>query len=176
MYDLSQFSGDGYYAVGGDTPLQQVRTYATANINLVLALVVVLVVLVIALFLGYLAPYKKEGLISGSMASLGIGGSQRSDYGTPGDMVIVPNYGSSEGFASDGLVRQAKGLGAMSANEAAAVIAGQPCSKTILTSDDAWGWMHKTAWEGESEQGGGQGKEKYAQPNDAQLTASMKGY
>ncbi len=167
MYDLTQFSGDGYYAVGGDSAVEKVKNYATANINLVLALVIVLVVLVIALYLGYISP-RKEGLISGSMASLGVGGAQRSDYGTPGDMVIVPNWSSAEGF--DGVPEQSKAarlardLSVMSPNEAAAVIAGQPCSKSILTEEDAYAWMNKTA------------REDYAQPNDAQLTASMKGY
>lgn len=168
MYDLTQFSGDGYYAVGGDSPIDKVKTMAVANINIVLALIVVLVILVVALFFGYIAP-RKEGLISGSMASLGIGGSQRSDYGTPGDMVIVPNYSSAEGF--DGEVseqskaaRVARDLSVMSPNQAAAVIAGQPCNKSILTTDDAYAWMGQVA------------RENYAQPNDAQLTASMKGY
>ncbi len=175
MYNLAELGGDGYYAIGGgDSLLDKAVEYIKANAKVVLAVIIVLFILVLALYFNYLRPYGKEGLISGSMASWGIGGGRRSDWGSADDMVLKLNYGSPEGFVSDESVaaRAARDLSVTSANQAFAVVPGQPCDKPILTDDDGYSWMLAQA----QAPAPPVTSESYAQPSDAKLTASMKGY
>jgi hypothetical protein len=162
MYDLTTLDG-GYYATGGGNPFASVVDLVGKHKLYATILIAVLVVLVLALFFGYVATYKKEGLISGARASIGIGGSGRGDWGNPGDMVIAPNYGSESMSVSSLEARKARGLAVESANVAAAVVPGQPCSMTIANEEDAFAWRLNAA------------REKFG-VDDNKLTKAMSGY
>lgn len=168
MYDLTTLDG-GYYATGGMTESFKPLTDAVkSNPGWSTILIAVLVVLVVALFFGYISTYKKEGLISGARASIGIGGSGRGDWGNPGDMVLAPNYGSeSMDLPQQALARGVRGLSVESANVASAVVSGQPCAMTIANEDDAYAWRVNQAKNMDKETFG---------LDDNKLTKAMTGY
>jgi hypothetical protein len=186
MYDLTTLDG-GYYAKGGSDLIEGAKKWVSANQTYTLVLLAILIVLVIGLALGYIKPYK-ERLISGARASIGVGGSNRSDYGTAGDMIIRPNYGGEsmtsgearsrhlgadaygDGYSARGLSLGQSALPPpqfVATTNAPSVIPGNDCRDNLANGNEAYAWRVQQAYGGEKTESFGL--------NDSGLTRAMAG-